>query len=100
MIGYIAHKLRRASLTLFRASLIAFLIIQLPPGDRLPTMISECEAHGESHCSDNIEATRIAYHLNGPVWNQYIYWVVGLLQGDMSGDPDTLHFDERRGDAA
>ena len=101
MIGYVAHKLRRASLTLFGASLITFIIIQLPPGDFLSTMISECEARGESNCADEIEVLKEAYHLNDPMWQQYLYWVGSLLKGDMSGDSHIIfYFDERSGDAA
>ncbi|MDG2481427.1 MAG: ABC transporter permease, partial [Alphaproteobacteria bacterium] len=57
--------------------------IQLPPGDFLSTMISECEARGESNCADEIEVLKEAYHLNDPVWQQYLYWAGGLLKGDM-----------------
>ncbi|MBT6511382.1 MAG: ABC transporter permease, partial [Rhodospirillaceae bacterium] len=64
-------------------SLITFIIIQLPPGDFLSTMISECEARGESNCADEIEVLKEAYHLNDPVWQQYLYWAGGLLKGDM-----------------
>ncbi|MBT7647928.1 MAG: hypothetical protein HN768_12835, partial [Rhodospirillaceae bacterium] len=75
--------------------------IQLPPGDFLSTMISECEARGESNCADEIEVLKEAYHLNDPMWQQYLYWVGSLLKGDMSGDSHIIfYFDERRGDAA
>ncbi|MBT7612692.1 MAG: ABC transporter permease, partial [Rhodospirillaceae bacterium] len=32
---------------------------------------------------DEIEVLKEAYHLNDPVWQQYLYWAGGLLKGDM-----------------
>ena len=83
MIGYIVHRMMLMVPTLIGISLITFIIIQLPPGDFLSTMISECEARGESNCADEIEVLKEAYHLNDPVWQQYLYWVGSLLKGDM-----------------
>ncbi|MBT7647929.1 MAG: ABC transporter permease [Rhodospirillaceae bacterium] len=83
MIGYIVHRMMLMVPTLIGISLITFIIIQLPPGDFLSTMISECEARGESNCADEIEVLKEAYHLNDPVWQQYLYWAGGLLKGDM-----------------
>ncbi|MBN33613.1 MAG: ABC transporter permease [Rhodospirillaceae bacterium] len=83
MIGYIAHRFLIMIPTLIGISLITFIIIQLPPGDFLTTMIAECEAQGESSCADQIEIYRQEYGLDKPVWQQYIIWVTDLLQGDM-----------------
>ncbi|MEM7119964.1 MAG: ABC transporter permease [Pseudomonadota bacterium] len=83
MINYIAQRLLIMVPTLIGISLITFIIIQLPPGDFLSTMIAECEAQGESSCADQIEIYRQEFGLDKPVWQQYLFWVGGLLQGDL-----------------
>ncbi len=83
MINYIAQRLLIMVPTLVGISLITFIIIQLPPGDFLSTMIAECEAQGESSCADQVEIYRQEFGLDQPVWKQYLFWVGGLLQGDL-----------------
>lgn len=83
MIGYVVHRLLIMIPTLVGISLITFVIIQLPPGDFLSTMIAECEAQGESSCADQIEIYRQEFGLDQPVWRQYLIWVADLARGDM-----------------
>jgi len=83
MIGYVVQRLLIMVPTLIGISLITFIIIQLPPGDFLSTMIAECEAQGESSCGSQVEIYREQFGLDKPVWQQYLYWVFGLMQGDM-----------------
>ncbi len=83
MIAYIAHRLTIMAPTLVGISLVTFVIIQLPPGDFLSTMIAECEARGESSCMDDLETFRRDFGLDEPLWRQYVIWVTDLLRGDM-----------------
>jgi peptide/nickel transport system permease protein len=83
MIGYLANRIMLMVPTLIGISLITFIIIQLPPGDFLSTMIAECEAQGESSCGEKVEMYREQFGLDKPVWQQYVIWVSDLLQGDM-----------------
>ncbi len=83
MIAYTAYRLLIMVPTLIGISVITFIIIELPPGDFLSTMISECEAQGESSCMDQIEIYRQEFGLDRPLWEQYVIWVADLLQGDM-----------------
>ena len=83
MISYVVHRLLVMVPTLIGISVITFVIIQLPPGDFLSTMIAECEAQGESSCADQIEVYRQEFGLDRPLWRQYVIWVTDLVQGDM-----------------
>jgi peptide/nickel transport system permease protein len=58
MIGYLANRIMLMVPTLIGISLITFIIIQLPPGDFLSTMIAECEAQGESSCGEGRDVPR------------------------------------------
>lgn len=69
--------------TLFAISIITFVIIQLPPGDYLSTYIAELQSQGENVDISKIEALRAQYGLDKSMIEQYWFWVLGLLQGDL-----------------
>jgi peptide/nickel transport system permease protein len=83
MFGYVVHRLLVMIPTLIAISLIVFIIIQLPPGDYLSTYMAELQAQGEAVDPQKLQFLREAYGLDRPAWQQYLYWVWGLLQGDM-----------------
>jgi peptide/nickel transport system permease protein len=60
-------------------SIISFIIIQLPPGSYLHTMMAELRAAGDQISMDQIEALRIHYSLDQPVHIQYLNWVKGII---------------------
>jgi peptide/nickel transport system permease protein len=60
-----------------------FVVIQLPPGDYLTTLIEELRAIGEKADKEQIAVLRKEYGLDQPFLIQYFDWAVGLLQGDL-----------------
>ncbi len=82
MFRYIAHRLLVMIPTLLAVSAIVFIIIQLPPGDYLETLIAEMQSRGEAVDLGQIEALRRAYGLDKPPIEQYFSWLFGLFQGD------------------
>ncbi len=83
MIRYIAHRLLIMVPTLIAISFIVFVVIQLPPGDYLTTLIEELRELGEPADLKQIEALREEYGLDRPFLIQYAGWVAGLVQGDL-----------------
>ena len=82
MLTYIVRRLLRLIPTLFVISILTFVIIQLPPGDffdSLQAQLAESESHADQQSFD---ALRAQYHLDEPLWKQYLYWIGGCLQGD------------------
>ena len=69
--------------TLVIISIISFAIIQLPPGDYLTSYIAALAESGETVDEEQIEALRMRYALEQPVYVQYFRWIAGMLQGDM-----------------
>ncbi|MAP18674.1 MAG: ABC transporter permease [Aurantimonas sp.] len=69
--------------TLLAISVLVFVIIQLPPGDYLTSYIAEIRAQGENVTVDKIAFLREQYGLDKPLWEQYLVWVTGLMQGDL-----------------
>ena len=69
--------------TLFAISVVAFMIISLPPGDFVDRLAQEAARDGDSMTSAEIEALREVYGLNRSVPLQYLGWLRDvLLHGD------------------
>jgi peptide/nickel transport system permease protein len=83
MLAFLARRLLMMILSLLAISALIFLIIQLPPGDYLSTLIAELESQGEQVAQQKIDFLREQYGLDRPMIEQYGVWVLGLLQGDL-----------------
>ena len=68
--------------TLLVISALVFVIIQLPEGDYLTSYITELQAQGESVSAEKIAFLREQYGLDKSPLEQYVYWLLGMLQGD------------------
>jgi peptide/nickel transport system permease protein len=83
MLRYVVKRLIYMIPTLFGMSIIAFLIIQLPPGDYITSMIASMEDSGQNMDPAQIARLREIYGFDDPVWMQYWTWISGiLLHGD------------------
>jgi peptide/nickel transport system permease protein len=82
MVGYFAKRLLYTAVLLLAASVVAFLIIQLPPGDYLTSYIAQLRAQGETVDEARIEGLRRQYGLDRPVYAQYWLWISGIPSGD------------------
>jgi peptide/nickel transport system permease protein len=82
MLTYVIHRILVMIPTLIAISAITFLIMQLPPGDFLSTYMAELQSQGESVDAAKIEFMRQQYGLDRSMLEQYVHWVIGMLQGD------------------
>jgi peptide/nickel transport system permease protein len=83
MLGYLVHRILIMIPTLIAISILIFIIIHLPPGDYFSTYIAELQSQGEGANLAKIAFLKAQYGFDRPLWQQYIYWAVGLLHGDM-----------------
>ncbi len=83
MLQYIIKRLLLLPFLLLIFSIIAFILIQAPPGDFLTSYIAELAASGSSIERAQIDALRTLYGLDQPYYIQYIKWVSRLLTGDL-----------------
>ena len=83
MLGYLVNRILIMIPTLIAISILIFIIINLPPGDYFSTYIAELQSQGENANLTKIAFLKAQYGFDKPVWEQYIYWVAGLLQGDL-----------------
>lgn len=83
MLRYILKRLAQMIPILFMISIISFVIIQLPPGSYLNTLIAQMRAAGDDINLETIEALKVRYSLDKPVYIQYYNWMKGILtRGD------------------
>ena len=83
MLGYLVHRILIMIPTLIAISVVIFTIINLPPGDYFSTYIAELQSSGEAADLAKIHFLQVQYGFDRPLWEQYLYWVAGLLKGDM-----------------
>lgn len=83
MLQYIVKRTLVLIPLLLALSIVVFIIIQLPPGDYLTTYINQLRSTGEEVTEDKIEALKVRYGFDQPMYVQYFKWFTNLLQGDM-----------------
>jgi peptide/nickel transport system permease protein len=77
MLAFLSRRLAQLVPTLFFVSVIIFLLQQLLPGD--PALVMA----GEEKDPAVIEQIRKQYRLDQPLPVQYLYWVRGVVSGDL-----------------
>jgi peptide/nickel transport system permease protein len=77
MLSLLAKRLVQLLPTLFFVSVLIFGLQQLLPGD--PALVMA----GEEKDPEVIEQIRRQYHLDQPIPIQYLYWIKGVLTGDL-----------------
>jgi peptide/nickel transport system permease protein len=79
---YIGRRVLWAIPVIFVVSLVAFAIIQLPPGDFITALAAKYAESGEPLDLASLEALKERYGLNDPFLVQYFKWILGVLRGD------------------
>lgn len=83
MAQYILKRILYMIPTLFAISIVAFIIISLPPGDYVDHLVAEARYVGDIITEDEAAGMRQIYGLNKPIYQQYIAWVSDIiLHGD------------------
>lgn len=79
MFRFLAKRLVYAVPTLVAVSIIAFIIIQLPPGDYLTTLMADWASQGGAVEQGTVAAMRERYGLDQPMYIQYFKWIWGII---------------------
>src|SRR5215207_2853318 len=82
MMTYIARRLVLAVATMWAISILAFVIIQLPPGDFVDAYIANLSASGSVVSMEEAQNLRKLYGLDQPIYIQYGKWMARILVGD------------------
>lgn len=80
---YILRRLLFMIPTLIVISIVAFVLIQLPPGDFLSSYAASLAQQGEGMDNQQLAALRETYGLDQPVYVQYWKWISNIIfKGD------------------
>lgn len=82
MLGYLVRRLLLAVFTTWAISVLAFVIIQLPPGDFVDSYIASLSAMGGGISQEQADGLRVAYGADQPMSVQYVRWMGQVLQGN------------------
>lgn len=82
LLAYIIRRILWSIPFFFAVSLVAFALIQAPPGDYMTTFAATLAASGDIVDQERLEALRERYGLNEPFIVQYWKWISGVVQGD------------------
>jgi peptide/nickel transport system permease protein len=83
MLNYILMRLLRIIPQILIISVLAFIIIQLPPGDFLTERINRLKASGLTVDNAEIERLTRMYGLDQPMPIQYLKWITNIVtKGD------------------
>src|SRR2546425_2877721 len=82
MLAYMGRRALLAVFTVWAISVLAFVIIQLPPGDYVTSYIAQMAASGSVVSEEEAENLRIQYGLGKPVYVQYYKWVKLIAEGN------------------
>jgi len=82
MLAYLVRRLILAVLTSLAVSMLAYVIIELPPGDFITSYIAQMSSSGSFVSAQEAEALRRQYGLDQPLYIQYLRWMGMVLQGN------------------
>lgn len=83
MLTFMIRRLGYMLVTLALVSVLTFVIIQLPPGDYLSSMVAGMSAEGVQVNQAFVDGMRERYGLGEPIYVQYWKWISSiLLYGD------------------
>jgi peptide/nickel transport system permease protein len=83
MFKLMARRILATIVTLFLISVVAFILIQLPPGDFVDSYASHKTQGGVIITTDELKAMRSRLGLDRAAHIQYLKWIGGVLQGDL-----------------
>lgn len=84
MMQFILRRILLMIPTFFVTSVVAFVVIQLPPGDFATTYIAGQAAQGDNvNAQEVLSQLRSSYGLDQPIYVQYFKWLWGIVsRGD------------------
>lgn len=83
MIQYLIRRFAFMLISVIFMSIVAFVLINLPPGSYLKLYIMRLEASGQKVDQSMIENLTIRYGYNQPFIVRYYKWVRGFVRGDL-----------------
>ena len=88
MLSYIVRRVLLAVPTIIAISVIAFIVIELPPGDYASTYVMRQQWAGREVTPEMEEVLRHRWGLDRPAYVRYFFWVRNFVTGDFGQSHD------------
>ena len=82
MFNVVANRLLSTGLMLLAVSVVAFILIQLPPGDFVDSYVNHKQQGGVIMTKEEVDEMRNLLGLDRSMHVQYFDWIGGVVQGD------------------
>jgi peptide/nickel transport system permease protein len=82
MVRLIGERLLSTVILMLAVSVVAFILIQLPPGDFADSYVNKKAQGGVVFTLEEVDEMRRQLGLDRPLYVQYFDWIGGALQGD------------------
>jgi len=79
MLYLITRRIATALVTIFLISIVAFIIIQLPPGDFVDAYAGHKTQGGVIITQDELDVMRVRLGMDKPLYQQYLKWIGGVI---------------------
>ena len=83
MLAYIVRRVFLSLFTIWVISMLAFVIIELPPGDQVDRFKEITESRRQIPDPDKIDQLREYLGLDQPQYIRYLKWMANMAQGDL-----------------
>lgn len=79
MLNYVGRRILYMVPTMIAISVVAFMLIQLPPGDFVTSLAAQMSQQGDTIDPSTLALLRRQYGLDEPIWVQYWIWISNIL---------------------
>jgi len=83
MLRFILKRLVVLPLLMLVFTVVVFALVQAPPGDFLTSYVAMLASSGSSMDAAQVEALKIQFGLDKPVYVQYLRWMEGIFRGNL-----------------
>jgi len=79
MTRFVLQRFLTMLVTLVFVSIVTFMVIELPPGDYAERYAFKLSASGIKLTDEDIQALRVRFGLDRPVWERYWSWISDII---------------------
>ena len=83
MLNLLTRRIVATLVTLFLISIVAFILIQLPPGDFVDAYAGKKTQGGVIITQEELDVMRVRLGIDQPFYHQYLSWIGGVIRGDL-----------------
>ena len=83
MLNLLTRRIVATLVTFFLISVVAFILIQFPPGDFVDAYAGKKTQGGVIITQEELDVMRAKLGIDKPFYHQYLSWIGGVIRGDL-----------------